>query len=189
MSDSTYEKALANMSLKELWQLFPIVLTPHNPKWEQWYEEEELLLSELLTRFSPIITHIGSTAIDEIWSKPTIDILVEFPCISDLKEAAQTLSNSGYIIMNQKDERISLNKGYTPKGYAERVFHIHLRCQGDCDEILFRDYLRAHPDKAKEYEKLKLSLWKKYEHDRDGYTDAKSDFINECLKTCYKKQQ
>lgn len=24
---------------------------------------------------------------------------------------------------------------------------------------------------------LKLSLWKNYEHDRDGYTEAKGDFI------------
>lgn len=187
MSDSTNAQLLANMSLEELWQLFPIVLSPHNPKWKQWYEEEESLLSELLTRFSPTISHIGSTAINGIWSKPTIDILVELPDTSNLKEAAQILSNADYIIMNQNDKRISLNKGYTPKGYAERVFHIHLRCKGDCDEILFRDYLRAHPDKAKEYERLKLSLWKQYEHDRDGYTAAKSNFIKDCMKTCLDK--
>lgn len=30
---------------------------------------------------------------------------------------------------------------------------------------------------AREYEALKLSLWKKYEHNRDAYTDAKTDFI------------
>ncbi|MDE6452911.1 MAG: GrpB family protein, partial [Muribaculaceae bacterium] len=41
----------------------------------------------------------------------------------------------------------------------------------------FRDYLNTHSDVAKDYEKLKLSLWKSFEHDRDGYTNAKSDFI------------
>ena len=30
---------------------------------------------------------------------------------------------------------------------------------------------------AKEYESLKLVLWKKYEHNRDAYTAAKTDFI------------
>ena len=30
---------------------------------------------------------------------------------------------------------------------------------------------------ADEYGKLKISLQKKYEHNRDAYTDAKSDFI------------
>lgn len=45
------------------------------------------------------------------------------------------------------------------------------------DELYFRDYLNGHPALAEEYEKLKLSLWKKYEHDRDAYTDAKSAFV------------
>ena len=31
---------------------------------------------------------------------------------------------------------------------------------------------------AKEYETLKLHLWKKYEHNRNAYTDAKTDFIS-----------
>ena len=73
--------------------------------------------------------------------------------------------------------RILLNKGYTENGFAERVFHIHLRLKGDVDEIYFKDYLNAHPDVAEEYEKLKLSLWKKYEHNRDAYTDAKTEFV------------
>jgi hypothetical protein len=30
---------------------------------------------------------------------------------------------------------------------------------------------------AKEYESLELSLWKVYEHDRDGYTRMKTDFV------------
>ena len=30
---------------------------------------------------------------------------------------------------------------------------------------------------AKEYEKLKLSLWKQYEHNRDAYTNAKTKFV------------
>ncbi|MBO7762604.1 MAG: GrpB family protein, partial [Clostridia bacterium] len=30
---------------------------------------------------------------------------------------------------------------------------------------------------AKEYEKLKISLWKEYEHNRDAYTNAKTEFV------------
>jgi hypothetical protein len=33
------------------------------------------------------------------------------------------------------------------------------------------------PSAAKEYEQLKLGLWKPYEHDRDGYTAAKAAFV------------
>ena len=65
----------------------------------------------------------------------------------------------------------------TKDGFADKVYHIHLRFSGDNDEIYFRDYLNAHPDVAKEYETLKLQLWRKYEHNRDAYTDAKTEFI------------
>lgn len=43
--------------------------------------------------------------------------------------------------------------------------------------MIFRDYMRSHPEDAREYEKLKLDLWKPFEHDRDGYTDAKSEYV------------
>ncbi len=43
--------------------------------------------------------------------------------------------------------------------------------------MFFRDYLNEHPQAAKEYESLKMKLWKKYEHNRDAYTDAKTDFV------------
>ncbi|MBO5774206.1 MAG: GrpB family protein, partial [Clostridia bacterium] len=38
-------------------------------------------------------------------------------------------------------------------------------------------YLIEHSDVAKEYEDLKLNLWKKYEHNRDAYTNAKTEFV------------
>ena len=62
---------------------------------------------------------------------------------------------------------------------AEKVFHLHLRVAGDNDELYFRDYLKDNPLVAKQYEELKLSLWKQFEHNRDGYTLAKTAFIAE----------
>jgi GrpB-like predicted nucleotidyltransferase (UPF0157 family) len=79
--------------------------------------------------------------------------------------------------MSDEKRRISLNRGYTKDGFAEKVYHIHLRYIGDNDELYFRDYLNEHPQIAKTYEVLKLELWKKYEHNRDAYTEAKTDFI------------
>ncbi|MBB6217988.1 GrpB-like predicted nucleotidyltransferase (UPF0157 family) [Anaerosolibacter carboniphilus] len=69
------------------------------------------------------------------------------------------------------------NKGYTKEGFAEKVYHLHVRYYDNWDELYFRDYLKEHEEVAKEYGKLKLELIGKYEHNRDGYTDAKSDFI------------
>lgn len=80
--------------------------------------------------------------------------------------------------MSQSENRISFNKGYTENGFADRVFHLHLRHCGDNDELYFRDYLIEHPDVASKYNRLKLKLWREYEHNRDGYTRAKEAFVN-----------
>lgn len=171
-------KKLSEMTLEELWQLFPIFLVEPKPQWAEWYAEEaERIKSVLPAGLAARISHIGSTAIPDIWAKAIIDILLEVNSAKEMEEAARLFVQNGYIVMSREDKRISLNSGYTEQGFAERVFHLHLRLTGDCDELYFRDYLREHKAVASEYEKLKLSLWKQYEHDRDGYTDAKTDFI------------
>ena len=81
--------------------------------------------------------------------------------------------------MSEQINRKSFNMGYTSEGFAEKVFHLHLRYWGDNDELYFRDYMNDNALLAKKYEELKLSLWKKFEHDRDGYTLAKTDFVAE----------
>lgn len=170
-------KKLSEMTLEELWQLFPIFLTDHKACWIDWYAEEETFLRNILPQ-SAKINHIGSTVVDIIWAKPIIDILVEVSSDSDLETLKDLIVNSGYICMSQSADRISFNKGYTENGFAEKVFHLHLRYEGDNDELYFRDYLREHSEVTKEYEKMKLELWKMFEHDRDGYTNAKEEFVN-----------
>ena len=76
-------KKLSEMSLEELWQLFPIILTEHQDYWKEWYFEEENLLKNILPQVKKI-SHIGSTAIPAIWAKPIIDILIEVPKKSNL---------------------------------------------------------------------------------------------------------
>ena len=170
------KKKSSEMSLKELWQLFPIFLIEHQDCWKDWYVEEASLLGRILPQ--PVrINHVGSTAISSIKAKPIIDILAEFPKESNLADYKEILAENGYICMSQNADRISFNKGYTEEGFADRVFHLHLRFYGDNDERYFRDYLIEHSDAAAEYERLKLRMWKEYEHDRDGYTDAKTAFV------------
>lgn len=173
-------KKLSEMSLEELWQLFPIYLTEYNESWAAWYAEEEKTIMEHFPATQiKRISHIGSTAVKGIWAKPIIDILVEVTHESDLQRVKPVLERVGYLCMSESVGRLSFNKGYTENGFAERVFHLHLRKVGDNDELYFRDYLNAHPDVMKEYEKLKLSLWKQYEQNRDGYTERKTDFVKE----------
>ena len=79
-------KELSDMTLEELWELFPIFLVEHDDKWLGQYEEIEGRLAELLSGCAVgRISHIGSTAVDGILAKDIVDVLVELPSQSDLK--------------------------------------------------------------------------------------------------------
>lgn len=177
------KKDLAEMSLQELWELFPIFLKEPQPDWRSWYRAEVQRLQTLLP-MDPVIriSHIGSTAIYGIQAKPIIDILIEITNDYRMERLSPILKEAGYLPMHVDNMRASFNKGYTPNGFAEKVFHLHLRYKGDHDELYFRDYLNDHPEIAKAYETLKLRLWRQYEHDRDAYTAGKTDFVKTFTK-------
>lgn len=178
-------KPLKDMTLEELWQLFPILLQEHNPDYRDWYEEERESLAGLLKDYGIFrISHIGSTSVPGLLAKPIVDILLELENGYDMKGVSGILRRNGWIVMTEDDaaRTIDLNKGYTPKGFAEKVYHLHVKPPGDWGELYFRDYLREHADAAGEYERLKRELKKKFEHDRDAYTDAKSGFVQTCTQ-------
>ena len=145
-------RELSEMTLEELWKLFPIFLVPHDVMWNEYYDEIEDYIKRVLSDYRVYrISHIGSTAIQGIWAKNIVDVLVEIPEGVDMKGIASVLAQNGFIIMSSEANRISLNMGYTKNGFADKVYHIHLRYAGDNDELYFRDYMNEHPDVAKEY--------------------------------------
>lgn len=171
-------KTLSEMTLEELWELFPIFLVEPSDKWASSYNKIESVLKETLSE-CPVerISHIGSTAIHGIWAKDIVDVLIEISEDSDMEMAAKRVEENGFIRMGSSMNRVSFNRGYTEEGFAKEVYHVHLRYAGDNDELYFRDYLNEHAQTAKDYERMKLKLWKLYEHNRDAYTDAKTEFI------------
>ena len=174
-------KELIEMSLEELWRLFPIVLKKHNPEYALWYKEESEKILRLLDRCRIYrINHIGSTAVKGLLAKPIVDILLELDHGYDSDEVIAPLACSGWILMKRDEGTtvLKFNKGYTLQGFANRVFHLHVRPAGDCSELYFRDYLKAHSAIAQEYASLKSELKTKFENNRDAYTEAKSDFID-----------
>lgn len=179
-------KSLSEMSLDELWELFPIILKEHNPIWKDWYVQEEKLLNNIIgDQYIERINHIGSTSVYGLLAKPTIDILLEIKEASNLKFLMSVLEKNGYIFEKQPQKpapHLMFMKGYTEKGFAEKVFHLHVRYIGDWNELYFRDFLRLHKDVAQEYSNLKMRLIDRYEHDRDGYTEAKTEFVNKYTK-------
>lgn len=175
------DKELSEMTLEELWELFPIILKEHNPEYKDWYEKEkQRLLTYIDNKNILRISHIGSTSVKGLIAKPTVDILLEIDSKCIIEDLTDSLLHNGWLLMSSERNpslKIVFNKGYTKEGFAEKVYHLHVRYYDNWNELYFRDYLMDHEDIASKYGKLKLSLFEKYEHDRDGYTDAKSDFI------------
>jgi len=176
-------KKLSDMTNEELWALFPILLTEHDPAWaERYAQERECILSAVGQENIVRISHIGSTAVPGLIAKPTIDILLEITDTCDTERLKAALIADGYQFSPQPKNpppHMMFMKGYTPRGFEGQAFHLHVRYSGDWDEMYFRDYLISHPEIAKEYGELKARLRQEFEHDRDGYTAAKTEFVRE----------
>ena len=173
---------MLDMTDEERAALFPIILSEYNPAWQKWYAEEKERLTTFFGSDKVVrVEHIGSTAVPGLMAKPTVDILLEVSENTDVDDLVASVPASEYICLRQQtiptNDLVLFIKGYTPSGFAEKVFHVHVRNPGDWDEIHFRDYLLAHPEAADAYSILKRKLKEKYEHDRDGYTGAKGEFV------------
>lgn len=96
-------KELLEMSLEELWGLFPVFLVPHNDKWNMFYDEMESFLKNILSE-CPIerISHIGSTAISGIWAKDIVDVLIEVSKDSCIQNTAKVIEKTDLFVCWQK---------------------------------------------------------------------------------------
>lgn len=180
-----HEKKLEDLTPEELGKLFPIQIVPYDKNWGEIFKQESALIKDTLGGSIALrIEHFGSTAIEGLAAKPTIDILVEIPALtSSIKEMIiKKMTAIDYHFIWRTDEKVPYMhfvKGYTSEGFKGNVFHIHMgdKTHALWDRIFFRDYLRNHKMIAKEYETLKNYLAEKYMFDREAYTNAKSEFV------------
>jgi len=174
------KKQLHEMTNEELWELFPIILREHNPQYKEWYEvEKQNTLGYIETGDVARINHIGSSAVEGLIAKQTIDILLEMKIDCNVELLKENLEMAGWGCIKSVNSSIPMTfiKGYTVDGFADKVFHLHIKYLGDWDELYFRDYLIQYNAIAEEYGNMKLRLQKEFEHDRDKYTDEKSEFV------------
>lgn len=154
-------------------------LSDHNPNWSKSFDEEKKYLQAILPKnVIGKIEHIGSTAINGIKAKPIIDILMEVSSQADAREIiAPILEKEGYehIIHNgiKEDEPPESSWFIKRDINGERTHHIWCAEKESAvrNRVLFARYLNEHPEKAKEYENLKLSLLQKYPGDRRKYLE------------------
>ncbi|MDR2084183.1 MAG: GrpB family protein [Bacteroidales bacterium] len=183
-----------NLTEEQVGRLFPIRIEPYNPDWKTLFEQERLLIKNVFLDDAPLnIEHFGSTSVEGLASKPTIDILVEVSKLSEeLKQTiTKKMENIGYRNMHnaEKENKMTFGKGYYENYTCTQTYHVHIREKDNLpqDEILFRDYLRQNPDARDKYAELKYALAEKYQFNREDYTHGKTEFIKRITEQQKKK--
>ena len=151
----------------------------YNSNWKGMYKEESEKIKNILSDIIIDIHHIGSTAIPGIKAKPVIDMLVEVKDIEAVDQYNNKMEEFGYEVMGEYGIP---KRRFFRKGGNKRTHHIHIFQTGNEEierHINFKEYLIAHPDKGREYSKLKVELKNKYSYDIESYTQGKNDFIKE----------
>ena len=162
-----------------------ILLQKHSEQWNSIFLDEMNALERIVGKGSISFHHIGSTSIPGIIAKPIIDILGEVSSLGFLDDHKAAVEAEGYLYRGEygiPGRRYIV--GLIPKTKQHRVhFHIFQRADPEIRRHLaFRDYLRKHPEVAKEYERLKLDLVDKNEFDKGKYQDGKADFCESVIK-------
>jgi GrpB-like predicted nucleotidyltransferase (UPF0157 family) len=161
-----------------------IVLVPYKPSWPSDFLNIAQELRRALGDLALCIDHIGSTAVPGLAAKDIIDVQITVQTLEPAIERA--LRAIGY-------QRVEDNPGdHIPPGTArpdgdwakwvfrppprQRPTHVHVRVDGKPNQryaLLFRDYLRTHPDVAQAYAQIKAALARYHADDKDAYYAVK----------------
>jgi GrpB-like predicted nucleotidyltransferase (UPF0157 family) len=160
----------------------PIVIVPYAVEWPERFRELAGGIRRALGDVALRIDHIGSTSIAGLAAKPIIDIQVSVASFEPFAQLRDPLERIGYI---WRAANTDLTKRYFRESPGSLRTHVHVRIQGSWSEqfaLLFRDYVRAHPEVAEQYAAVKRDLADQYRDDRHGYTEAKEPFIWEAMR-------
>ena len=100
--------------------------------------------------------------------------------LSDAEKCIEPLESIGYEYVPEYNDIIPERRYFHKGPPGAHTHHLHMvELTSDFWErhLLFRDFLRAHPEEAQQYYQMKKELAAKSGSDRDAYTDAKTSFI------------
>lgn len=171
----------------------PIVIVQYDPAWPDVFDAEMERVTGAVGHIIRRIAHVGSTAVPGLAAKAIVDMTAGVADAASAKLCRKPLARIGYTdAAPQPDEDASwyycLGK-HPPRGCR---YHLHLmefpsRCWDKY--LLFRNYLRGHPDAAQEYEQLKRELAARFGDDGPGYCEAKAGFIEKTLRRARREKK
>ena len=161
-----------------------VALADHDPEWEQIARETIGRLWRVFGSVARDIQHVGSTAIVHIKAKPIIDIAVGVQNLDSLKDVFPRLEAEGFYKSVQHAVPNDILYALGDSEDISRTHHIHIVEMDGLqwrNYINLRDYLNDCPQKALEYEKVKIGFAELYLKDRSAYTKGKDAFFEDFL--------
>ncbi len=159
----------------------PIRVVPYDDDWPQLSLVEAGNLRKALRSRLLAIEHIGSTAVPDLAAKPVVDILVGVEELSVTHEEVDAMARLGYEYLGEAGVPGRLH--FRKRGTGN--FNVHLAKPGSDlweSDLLFRDYLRSHPQEAKRYAELKCKLAAEHPRSLLEYSRGKEELITDILK-------
>lgn len=156
-----------------------IIIVDYDPRWPLIFEEEKRQILSVIGELVLAIEHVGSTAVPGLSAKPVIDTMVGIRELAEAPACYGPLSTVGYEYVPDYEDEIP-DRRFFNRGPEEAHRHLHMaELNGSFWErhILFRDFLRAHPETAEDYCALKKRLAREFTTDMRAYTDGKTSFI------------
>jgi GrpB-like predicted nucleotidyltransferase (UPF0157 family) len=159
-------------------------MVPYDAEWRGSFEHErERLATVLGSWLLRPIEHIGSTAVPDLVAKPIIDMLAVVRDIEAAAAARAPLHNVGWVPAPEPLDASERKLSFCFPSMALRTHHLHIverESSAWRGWLAFRDYLRAHPDTARQYGELKTRLATQYgshPNERDAYRAGKADWV------------
>jgi len=160
-------------------------LVPPDHDWPRLASEEITSIARALNIELNHLAHVGSTAVPGLGAKPIIDLMVGIPDFNSSKDNQQYLAPLELIGYEFDGTETVPGTYYIRKALPQR-FNLHMTKYGNAfwiDHLLFRNYLRSHPESVQQYEDLKQGLIEKLgpDPDKQAYNKGKDCFISAIL--------
>ena len=149
-----------------------------DPEWPAQADAEIRRIDEELGAITVRVDHVGSTAVPGLAAKPIIDLQLSVASIDRVDLYREPIERLGYLFIpdpESPDFHLFAKPAERP-----RTHHLHVCASGSEHErrhLAVRDFLRANPSAAAEYEALKRRLAAEHPEDRLAYIEGKQAFM------------
>ena len=163
-----------------------IVVLPYDVAWQSAFEKIKDEIEEAIGDLTIGIEHIGSTSVEGMSAKPCLDVDVIIQDYSAFPAVVDGLKSIGYI--HEGDLGIKDREAFRYSGKEHLQLHHMYVCPKNSEElhrhIVFRDYLRSHPEAVQTYSRVKEKAAALFPNDIDSYIKYKSPCIEEIYAIC-----